>query len=167
MGEWRSEWSDEQAQQSVDALGGAPGGQAAQLGDHGQILEAAQVRVEMRLFGHVAHALLVGDQVAANGLAAEKDFARADLDQPGDHFHGGGFAGAVGAQVAGDFARWGGEADVIYGEDAGETLGDVAQFERHHFTLFDTVPVHVVPGGKCNGGSQEISLHADRPFAAP
>ena len=38
--------------------------------------ESAQVRVEMRLFGDVTHALLVGDQVAANGLAAEKDFAR-------------------------------------------------------------------------------------------
>jgi len=89
------------------------------------------MRVEIRLFRHVSHALLVGDEIAANGLAGEENFARPDLDQPGDHFHGSGFAGAVGAQVAGDFARGGGEADVIYGQDAREALGDVAQFECH------------------------------------
>src|ERR1017187_6353838 len=91
--------------------------------------------VEIRLLRHVAHALLVGDQVAPDGLAVKKDLARAGLDEPGDHFHGGGFSGAVGAQVTGDFARGGGEADVIYGEDARETLGDVAQFERHNCRL--------------------------------
>src|ERR1039457_6992377 len=64
-----------------------------------------------------------------------KRTARAGLDEPGDHFHGGGFSGAVGAQVTGDFARGGREADVIYGEDARETLGDVAQFERHNCHL--------------------------------
>jgi hypothetical protein len=106
-------------------------GKAAQLGHHGQVFQAAEMGVEMRLLRHVAHAPLVGDEVVANGLAAEKDLARADLDQPGDHLHGGGFAGAVGTEVAGDFARGGGKADVVYGEDAREALGHVAQFERH------------------------------------
>ena len=101
------------------------------MAHHGQVFQAAQMGVEMRLFGYVAHALFVGDEVVANGLAAEEDLARADLDEPGDHLHGGGFAGAVGAQIAGDFARGCGKADVIYGEHARKTLGDVAQFERH------------------------------------
>ena len=58
----------EQAQQAVDALGGRFGRQAAQLPHHDQVFEAAEVRVKMRLLGHVAHALLVGDQVALDGL---------------------------------------------------------------------------------------------------
>src|ERR1035441_777333 len=87
--------------------------------------------VEMRLFGHVTHAPLVGDEVAADGLAIEEDFARTDPDESGDHLHGGGFAGTVGAQVAGDLSGGGRKADVIDGEYAGETLGDVAQFQGH------------------------------------
>ena len=142
-------------------------GQAAQLTHHHQIFEPAEMRVKMRLFRHITHALLVRDQVALNGIAVEQNFAGGHLHQPGDHFHGGRFAGAVRPQVAGHLARRGRRTTSIDGEDAEESLRDVAKFERHHFTLFDTVPVHVVPGGKCNGGSQEISLHADRPFAAP
>ena len=46
----------------------------------------------------------------------------AGLDQPGDHLHGGGFAGAVRPQVAGDFAGARGEADVVHGGDAGNRL---------------------------------------------
>ena len=122
----------EQAQQAVDAFGGGLRGQAAQLAHHDQVFEAAEMRVKMRLFGHVAHALLVGDQVALDGFAVEKDLARGRLDQAGDHFHGGGFAGAVRPQVAGDFARAGGEADVVHGGDAGKSLGDVAQFKHRN-----------------------------------
>ena len=62
------------------------------------------MRVQMRLFGHVAHALLIGDQVALNGFAIEENLARAHLDEPGDHLHGGGLAGAVRSQIAGHFA---------------------------------------------------------------
>ena len=65
----------EQAEKSIDAIGGGPLGQAAQLAYHDQVLHAAQVRVEMRLLGHVAHALLVGDQVALNPLPVEEDLA--------------------------------------------------------------------------------------------
>ena len=65
--------------------------------------------VEMRLFRHVAHALLPGDQIALNGNAVEQDFAGGHLHQPGDHLHGGGFAGAVRPQVAGDLPGAGAE----------------------------------------------------------
>ena len=88
------------------------------------------MRVEMRLFGHVAHALLVGDQVALNGLAVEQDLAGGHLHQPGDHLHGGGFAGAVRPQVAGDLAGAGRKADVVDGGDPGESLANVAKFEH-------------------------------------
>ena len=84
----------------------------------------------MRLFGHVAHALLVGDQVALDRFAVEQDLAGGGVHQAGDHLHGGGLAGAVGAQVAGDLAGTGGKADLIDGGDAEKTFGDVAQFEH-------------------------------------
>ena len=111
-----------QAQQAVDALGRGLGGQIAQLAHHDEVFQAAQMRVEVRLFGHVAHALLVGDQVALDGLAVEEDLAGGHLDQAGDHLHGGGFARAVRAQVAGHLAGARREADVVHGGDAGESL---------------------------------------------
>jgi hypothetical protein len=52
------------------------------------------------------------------------------------------------SQVAGDLARGGREADVVHGQDAGETLGDVAQFERHLRLFFDTARGGRVPGKK-------------------
>ena len=55
----------QQRQQPVDAIGGLLRGQIAQLADHDQVFEAGEVRVEMRLFGHVAHALLPGDRIAS------------------------------------------------------------------------------------------------------
>ena len=91
------------------------------------------MRVEMRLFGHVAHALLVGDQVALDGFAVEQDLARGGLQQPGDHLHRGGFAGAVRPQVPGDLAGARRKADIVHGRDAAESLGNVAKFQ--HCTL--------------------------------
>ena len=130
MGTWRSPCSESRRSSPSMRLGGGLGGQAAQLADHHQVLQAAQVRVEMRLFGHVAHALLVGDQVALNALAVEQDLAGGRLHQAGDHLHGGGLAGAVRPQVAGDLAGAGGKAHVIDGGDAEEAFGNVAQFEH-------------------------------------
>ena len=112
-----------EAQQAVDAVRRwAWRGRFAQLAHHDQVFEAAQMRVEMRLFGHVAHALLVGDRVALDGLAVEQDLAGGGLDQAGDHLHGGGFAGAVRSQVAGDLAGARREADVVDGGDAEEAF---------------------------------------------
>src|SRR5579872_1995300 len=54
---------------------------------------------------HIACAPFVRYEIAANRLAAEKDFARADLDQSRDHFHGCGFTRAVRTKIAGDFSR--------------------------------------------------------------
>ena len=106
------------------------GGKVAELGDHAEVFNAAQVGVEMRLFGDVAHALLVGDEVLLDGLAFEEDFSGAWVHESGDHLHGGGFAGAVGAEVAGDFAGPGGEAGAGNGGDSGEAFVDVAEFEH-------------------------------------
>jgi hypothetical protein len=44
-----------------------------------------------------------------NPFAVEKNLARSHFHQAGDHLHGGGLAGAVGTQVAGDLAGAGGK----------------------------------------------------------
>jgi hypothetical protein len=48
------------------------------------------------------------------------------LYQARDHFHGGGFAGSVRTEVAGNFTRPGAETDVVNGGNPREMLGDVA-----------------------------------------
>ena len=48
-----------------------PRGQIAQLRHHDEVFEAAEVRVEIRLLGHVSHALLEGDRVLAGWFAVE------------------------------------------------------------------------------------------------
>jgi hypothetical protein len=86
--------------------------------------------VEMRFLGHVAHVLLVGNQVAPDEFAIEQDVARGGLQKPGDHFHGGGLAGAVGPQVSGDFTGARPKAHVIHGGDTAESFADVAKFQH-------------------------------------
>jgi hypothetical protein len=80
----------------------------------------------MRLLGHITHTLLETKQVAADGPAIEENLAVRGLDQPGNHLHGGGFAGAVRPQVSGDLAGARLKAYVIHGRDATESFGDVA-----------------------------------------
>ena len=109
----------EQAQHGVDLFGGRFCGEVAELGDHGEVLVASEVGVEEGLFGDVAHAPLVGREVFADGPAFKADLAEGRLDEAGDHFDGGGFAGAVGAEIAGDLAGEGGEADVLNDGNAG------------------------------------------------
>src|SRR5579864_7574117 len=93
----------------------------------------------MRLLWYVAHALLIGNQVVLNPFPIEEDLARGHLYERGNHFHGGGFAGAVRAQVAGDLAGAGRKADVIDCNDAGESFRNVAKFE-HNSSLCCFVP---------------------------
>ena len=59
----------EKPQQPVDAIDRRLCRQAAQLADHRQILQAAEMGIQVRLFRDVADALLVRDQVALDGFA--------------------------------------------------------------------------------------------------
>ena len=79
----------EQAQQTVDAFGGGLSGQTAQLANHGQVFEASQMRIDLRLFGHVSHAALVGHRIVLDALALEQDFPVGRLHESRNHLHGG------------------------------------------------------------------------------
>jgi hypothetical protein len=88
------------------------------------------VRIEVWLLGDVAHALAVGHQVVANGLAVEEDLAGARLDETGDDLHRGRLAGAVGTEIASDLTCARNKADVFYDCEAGIAFRDVANLEH-------------------------------------
>ena len=77
----------------------------------------------MRLFRHVADALLKGGEIVVDAVAVVKDLPLGGFDQAGEHLHGGAFAGAVGAQVAEDLAWLYREAHLPHGGGVIVVLG--------------------------------------------
>ncbi|GHI55743.1 hypothetical protein Srubr_55890 [Streptomyces rubradiris] len=79
------------------------------------------------------HADAAGDGVAGvvqdDLLAVDRDGALVRLLHAVEDLHQGGLAGAVLAAQGVDGARAYGDVDVAVGDDAGETLGDAAQFD--------------------------------------
>jgi hypothetical protein len=67
---------------------------------------------------------------AAGRSAVPPHFARVGVNQPGNNADGGGFAGAVGAEVAGDFAGLGDETDLVHGRETSVTLCQVTDFKH-------------------------------------
>ena len=120
----------EQPQQSVDSLRRTLFRQFAQLADHRQILEPGEMRVQVGLFGNIAHPSFVSRRVFLNRHSAEENLAQAGFDQSGDDLHGGGLTRAVRPQIAGHFSGSRREADVFHGCDAGEVFRDVAKFQH-------------------------------------
>ena len=103
---------------------------AAQAADELEVFEAGEVGVDLGFFGDVAEMGAVGGEVFVDVAAGEEDFAVGGLDHAGDHLDGGGFAGAVGAEVAEDFAFAEGEADVLHGGDGAIALGGVIELQH-------------------------------------
>jgi len=63
------------------------------------------------------------------GGAVEADDPGVGLEELGDHPHGGGLAGPVGAEETHHLATVDGEADAVHGGDAVEALGDAIERE--------------------------------------
>jgi hypothetical protein len=106
--------------------------QAVQLAEVGDVLARGQALVHAARVGQHAQAAAHGFGVLAHIDAIDQHAALVRLHQGVEHAHGGGLAGAVGAEQAGDLAVVGGEADVIHGDDgrgllalAGEGLAQV------------------------------------------
>ena len=114
-------------------LQGAAGNPAQASGEL-EIFAAGEVGVEVRLFGDVADAALEGFEIAVDVLAMEEDVAGGGLQESGEHFDGGAFSGAVGSEVAENFAGVDDEADAIHGGDAGVELGKLPGFQHGCWT---------------------------------
>lgn len=98
-----------------------------------QVFETGEEAVEIRFFWDVAEAAFEAGEVFADVATAEENGATCRSQQAGDHFDGGGFAGAIGAEVAGDFSGAEDEADVIDDCPAMEPAREVADFEHCGF----------------------------------
>ena len=68
-------------------------------------------------------------------LAVDQDLALVRLEQPVEHVHQGGLAGAVLAEQGVDLARLDRQVDVVVGDQVTEALGDAAQFESQRNLL--------------------------------
>ena len=95
-----------------------------------EVFEAGEMRVHVGFFGDVAEGGAVGFEVVADVLAVEGDVATGGFQEAGDDLDGGGFAGAVGADVAYDFAGTDLETDLFEGKVAAVVFGDAVNLEH-------------------------------------
>lgn len=94
----------------------------------------------MRFLWHIAEPPFERHRVSLDRLALEKNFAGGGFDQPGDHFDGGGFTGAIRPEIS-CYPPYGrGKADIIDRYDAPEPLRHTAEFE-HFVHLCSMLPL--------------------------
>ncbi len=105
------------------ALLGFRAGKAADLRDEIQELARRHVAIGGRAFRQIAEARLRGDGVGLDIMAADRDAARRRREIARDHLHGGGFAGAVGAEEAQHLAFGDGKVDAGDGGNGAEIPG--------------------------------------------
>src|SRR5215470_15629876 len=118
------------SQEAVDPLRGALRRETAQIADHDQVFEPGEMRVKMWFFRHVAHALLMGDQIAIDAPTIEENFTGCCFEQPGDHFKSRGFSRSVGAEVSGHFTGARRKTDVLNSGNTGKTFAYIAKLEH-------------------------------------
>ena len=105
-------------------------GDLIDAGGEGEELADIHLHVERVLLGEVADVGADREGVVVDALSANQHVALGGGDEAGDDLHEGGFAGAVGAEEADDFAFFGGEADVVEGALLAVVFGDLLNFEH-------------------------------------
>ena len=95
-----------------------------------QVLPHAQLFIQRKRLRHITHALAHGGAACVYRLAQECGFAFAGVQEAGEHFHGGAFAAAVGAEKAENFALADAEAHVVYRREVAEAFAEVVRLHR-------------------------------------
>ncbi len=116
-----------------DALFQLRAGEAFEAADEAQVLGGLHLEIERRRFGQIADAPAHFEGLGEDVVARDRGRSRGGREEAGEHAHGGGFTGAVGAQEAYDLAFVYGEGDVVNGGGAGVTLGQVCN-SNHRLT---------------------------------
>jgi hypothetical protein len=98
---------------------------AVERGTEAEIVEAAELRVEIALVGHHAHQMLGRPGLAGAVDPADPDRARVGARKAGEHVDGGGLAGTVGTQETEQLTLRDAKGDPVDGLDLAETLGQV------------------------------------------
>jgi hypothetical protein len=114
----------------VDGFRGCCILQAAYAGDEGQELQGRHVRIGGCAFRQIADAALGFELLFDHVVTADRDPALAWGKEPGDHFHGGGFAGSVGTQEAKHLTLAYTQSDAAYGCEVSEPPDQV--FDDDH-----------------------------------
>jgi hypothetical protein len=104
--------------------------QPAQPAHQLQVLEATELRVQMRLLGYVAYRAQEAGPVGSNVAAVEQNVAAGGLNQADQDLHRGALACAVRPQVAEDLARANGETDVVNGRDPVVSLRNISYLQH-------------------------------------
>ena len=104
---------------------------AVQLGQKDQLLQDLLFAVQAALLGHVADAAA---GVVVKRAAVQEHLAGVCGEHPERDAHGGGLAGAVGADEAVHFAVVDGETHAVEGVDVAEALVQVADFDCGHLS---------------------------------
>ncbi|MNL21137.1 hypothetical protein D3C87_1424120 [compost metagenome] len=115
--------------QLVDALSAVGLGQIEQSRVQVQVLPDAEFAIQRKTLGHETNAFAGGQILGVHRIAQQRGTAFAGRNKPGEHFHGGGFAAAVGAQKPEDFAAADGEADLVHSREIAEAQGQVMGFD--------------------------------------
>lgn len=99
--------------------------------DEGEVFPRGEVVEQREVLGHHADAALHLERAAriAHVLAEDADAAAAGCEQAGEHFDGGGFARAVGAEEAVEAARGDAEAELVDGAEGTEVPRQAGGFE--------------------------------------
>ena len=103
--------------------------QAVEAGVQFEVLSDGEFFVEAEGLRHVADAHPGRDAACVHRCAEQAGATTAGLQEAGEHFHGGGFAAAVAAEEAEDFAFFDGEADVIHGGEVAKGFGEAVCFD--------------------------------------
>src|SRR5260370_23315941 len=102
---------------AFEACGFEPVDTAVEL----QIFCDGQIVIKTEILRHVADAFAHGFGIRADIETFDLSGAAAERQKAGEHFDDGGFAAAVGAEEAEDFAFFYAEADVIHGREITKT----------------------------------------------
>ncbi len=100
---------------------------AGQLGAEGEVFVDPHLRVEGDVFRQVAEHAAGFDRIFEKVAPVDGDLAGARRQEAGDHPDGGGFAGAVGAQDAEDFAVGNREGDVAHRREVAVAAGEASE----------------------------------------
>src|SRR4051812_15988267 len=103
---------------------------AAQSADEPKVFECGEMGVEVGFFWNVTDAPLVCVRIAEEAFAKKREGSVRRLEQPHDHVDRGALPRAVWSEISENFARLNGEADIVDGQQAVITLGEMLRFKH-------------------------------------
>jgi len=145
----------------VDGLGSGVAPEAAQFGAEIEEAFDRHVGVSGGIFREVADEAFGGEGILGDVKPADGDLAGGGGDEAGNHPHGGGFAGAVGAEESEHFAPLHGEGNIVDGQFGAERLAQIFNFNHSKFSKVGRVgpaSIRLISGG----GVQKQGLTGQR-----